>query len=274
MKKKTNIGIIGLGKMGEAILHGAFSTKILKAKHIFFVAHHPKRDVLLKRKYKIQLSPTLQDLCEKTKIILLAVKPQDIPKVIAELKKYWDHHLLISIAAGMETSYYKKHLGQNTKILRVLPNTPSRIGYGAAGYFATGSVSRQEKSFCEKLFSAIGIVVSIKKESQMNGVLAVSASGPAFIYEYARAVAQAGCKLGLSKEQSRILTLETLHGATQMIRRDNFCIQNLIAQVASKGGTTLAGLSILKKKGFTKIIEECMESSAKRARELNKKFGK
>lgn len=271
MKTKTNIGIIGLGKMGEAILHGAFSAEILSPKHIFSVRHRQERDLVLKRKYKIRLAPDLQDLCQKTKIILLAVKPQDVPGVIKELEIHWSHHLLISVAAGIETSYYKKHLGKNAKILRALPNTPSHIGYGATGYFATASVSRQERAFCEKLFSAIGIVVPIKKESQMNGVLAVSASGPAFVYEYANAVAQAGCKLGLSKKQSQVLTLETLHGATQMMRENHFKIQNLIAQVASKGGTTLAGLMVLKKKGFTKIIEECMKNTAKRAKELNKK---
>lgn len=270
----VSIGIIGFGNMAEAIAGGIIDNKLIRANNIYALDNSAKRIDLAKKKYKIQVSQDYQEMCKNTNVILLAVKPQHINDVFPELRDYLKKHLIISIVTGIEVKSYQKALGKWIKLIRVMPNTPALIGRGAAAYFASKSCTARDKKICERIFNSVGFIAEVKRESLINSVTAISGSGPAFVYQYAQAVMDSAKKLGLPADISKKLVLQTLLGATEMMLNSKESPGELTKKVTSKGGTTLAGLEVLKKKGFTRILEACMKRAAKRAEELSKLFGR
>lgn len=268
------IGVIGFGNMAEAIVAGILDDKLAKASDIYALDNSQKRMDLAKNKYKIHACPSVKELCQNTNVILLAVKPQHINDVLPALEESLKKHLIITIVTGIETKYYQKILGRQAKVIRVMPNTPALIGQGAAAYFANKNCSVRDQKICENIFNSVGLILEVKKEKLIDAVTAISGSGPAFVYQYAQSVMDSAKKLGLSADMAKRLVLQTLLGATQMMLNSQETPGDLTKKVTSKGGTTLAGLEVLKKKGFAKILDACMKKAAKRAEELSKQFGK
>jgi len=265
MKKK--IGVIGFGNMAEAIIAGIIKKKLVSSSQIQFIEKSVKRAKSIEKRYKIK--SVSWEKINDCQIILLAVKPQNIADVLPQLKSLNKNSLLISIVTGVKLNTYRKILGTRAKVIRVMPNTPALIGKGAAAYYATSTCSRSDKKSCLDIFSAVGIITEMKSEKLLDAVTAISGSGPAFVYEYAKAMIAAAKKHGLSESASRSLVLQTLSGATEMMNQ-HADIDDLQKRVTSKGGTTAAGLATLKKKGFTKTIEACMKAAHKRAVALSK----
>ena len=271
--KKSSLAVVGFGKMATAIVQGMISSKTVAPKSIAVLAHRPAKDKSLKKKFGLTIIESPEDLMA-AKVILLAVKPQQMESVLKEIAPHIKKQLVITVAAGLPLSFYQKHLGKNAPIIRVMPNTPSFLGLGASGYYCHRTVTSSQKKLFEKYFKPTGLLVELKKESLIDAVISVSGSGPAFLYLYAQAVMENGAKLGLNKKQARDLTLQTLKGATEMLIQTKLEPQKLIDQVTSKGGTTLAGLEILKKNKFTSIIQKCMNQAAKRSKEISQLFGR
>lgn len=272
---KQNLGIIGFGNMAEAIVRGALQNSVIPPKQIYVLKHKADRDRNMKKKYHLQLAFNLQELCQNSEVILLSVKPQQMKEVLIALKPHLSKkHLILTIAAGLKVSYYKKLLGRNIKLIRIMPNTPAFIGQGAAAYFATQNATAKDKLFCKKFFGASGLITEVDKEKLIDAVIAVSGSGPAFLYKYAESVIQGGTKLGLSPQTAKELALQTLLGATQMLIETGETPETLIKKVTSKKGTTLAGLSVLQKNQFTNLIQKCMKAAAKRSEEISQELEK
>jgi pyrroline-5-carboxylate reductase len=264
------LGVIGFGKMSEAILSCSLQKKTIRPQQILNLKHRAKRDADLKRRYKIQLAPDIATLCKNSNVILLGVKPQQMGDVLATLRPHLKNHLVITLAAGLSARFYQKCLGANLRLIRAMPNTPTQLGLGATAYFATKTVASKDKALCETFFAATGLIEEVKSEKLIDAVIAVSGSGPAFIYRYAANMIASGKKLGLSFEQAKRLALQTLLGATEMMRQTDATPDELIAQVASKKGTTLAGLDVLEKNGFDRLIQACLARTAARSAEISK----
>lgn len=268
--KNIHLGIIGFGNMAEAITAGILNNKLIAPQNIHALDPSPKRRARAKKKYKLRTVKTVDELCAKTNTILLAVKPQQINEALIPLSTKIRKHLILTIVTGIQTRHYQKVLGRNVKVIRVMPNTPALIGQGAAVYFAGKNLTARDKNICEAIFKSVGIIQPVPRENLINAVTAISGSGPAFVYQYAQAVIDSAQKLGLSAKLARALVLQTMAGATQMMIAAIETPAQLTQKVASKGGTTVAGLEELKKRGFTRILHACMKRAAKRAEELGK----
>lgn len=269
--RKTSLGIIGMGNMATAIVAGALKNKIFTAQQIFFFEPDHKHKIAAQKKFGVKPVGALSELCRLNNALLLAVKPQVMPQVLEELKKHTTNHLIVTIAAGIPLATYKKYLGRNAHIIRVMPNAPALIGLAATAYCATQSATHHERKIVESLFGGIGTVAQVSNEDKIDAITAVSGSGPAFVYFYAKSVITAAVKLGLNYKTARQLTLQTLLGASQMLMTTHDDIDTLIARVTSKRGTTEAGMRVLKK-GFAKIIEACLMAANKRAKEMAKAY--
>lgn len=274
MKKKSpsqiSLGIIGMGNMASAIVSGLLAKNILPKEGISFVRHKSPRDAFLKKHYGIHLVPNTTTLFKKNPVILLAVKPQTMASVLNEVRTHHKNHLFITVAAGLSFKYYEKFLGKNLRIIRVMPNTPAQIGLGATTMIGNKNVTKNDLALCQKLFSAVGLVLPLKNESLMHASAAVAASGPAFVYHFAHVLMDAGQKQGLNAKQAKSLVLQTLWGSTEMMRLSPESPEELMKKVTSKKGMTLAGLNVLKKKGFAKVIEACIHATIRRSQELGR----
>lgn len=271
---KFTLGIIGFGKMAEALVAGALQKKVMRPDRIVVLKRHPERDAQIKRLYKIRLADNLAALCAASDALLIAVKPYQMAGVLAELKPHLVGRLVITVAAGLNASFYKKRLGKGLRLIRVMPNTPARLGYGAAGYFAAKGVMAKDINICETFFGATGIIEKVSREALIDAVIAVSGSGPAFVYKYAEIVARGGAKLGLKKETAFRLAVQTLLGAAHMLARTGLPPEELIAQVGSKKGTTLAGLAELDRLGFAETVQSAMRAAVKRSIKIGKEMEK
>ncbi len=266
-----NLGVIGFGNMATAIVGGALSKKVLSPKNVFFLARRPAKDKIIQHKFKIKKSASLRDLCQISNVILLAVKPQGMIEVLKELKKHLDNQLVITVAAAIPVATYKKYLGNRVRLVRVIPNTPTVIGAGVSAFYGEALKSADAK-IVESIFGAIGLVTKLKRECLFDAVSPLSGSGPAFLYFYTQSMKNAAVKLGLDEKMALSLAIQTVLGSAKMMAQSDGDLDKLIAAVTSKKGTTLAGLKVLKQKGFARIVEACLKAANTRAIEMGKMF--
>jgi pyrroline-5-carboxylate reductase len=272
---EKTIGIIGFGNMGSAI------GGRLKSKYqiwAFDKVKNKTKDLL-----DIDITVTVTDLINRVDAVILAVKPQDFDKALMQIKKCIKDKLVISIAAGITTSYIEKNLGR-VGVIRVMPNLPAKVGKGmiclCRGNFATSD----DLSFAKILFSYMGTTIIIE-EKMMNAATAVSGSGPGFFYdliqakpkenwedysqkEFIPALSLSAQKIGFTAEQADLLAKMTTEGSIALLEKTGLSPEALCTQVTSKGGTTAAGLAALKHNiGF---LEEATKAALDRARELSR----
>ena len=255
--------------MGAALIAAVLNKKIASRAEIGVHEPDPARRKALKKKFRIVSFDSNAALVQASRTVLLAVKPQQMPEVLKEIRPSVDkNHLILSIAAGLDTDFFQKRLPAGTRFIRIMPNLCAMIGEGAAALYAIPEVNRGDRAFALKIFSAAGRAVFVDSEDQLDTVTAVSGSVPAFVYLFIDAMIEAGEKQGLPRELGRMLVLQTLIGAAKMIDRSPEPIPMMIERVASKGGTTEAGLSILTERGFKELIEETIRAATQRAKEL------
>ncbi|MBI2083090.1 MAG: pyrroline-5-carboxylate reductase [Deltaproteobacteria bacterium] len=268
-KTKIKLGFIGCGNMGQALVTALIKKKIFKGSEIGATTLHPEKKRLLRKKYKIQLFDTNAELAQSAPLILLAVKPQQMKEVLQEIAAViTPRHLVITIAAGLDTLFYLRFLPKGTRLIRAMPNTPSLLGMGATGLFSAPSAKKSDRQLALKIFSAVGKALFIPQEEWLDIVTALSGAGPAFVYHFIDSMIKGATQLGLPEEIARPLFLETVKGAVEMIRSVKEPIDVLISRVASKGGTTEAGLNLMREKGFAEILRQTVEAATNRAKEL------
>lgn len=265
------LGIIGTGNMGEALIAGLLAKKVLRSTQISGYDVSRARLNTIGRRYKIRTTPSLKKLVQSSTILLIAIKPQQIRGLLGEIKTLLKkEQLILSIAAGINVKQIEKELGKNRKIVRLMPNTPALIGEGATSFYLNRNCSNKDKRKTELIFSAVGEVFEVKKESLLDAVTGLSGSGPAYVYQFIEALITGGQKQGLKREVARQLALQTVIGATELVKRTKKEPKELIKKVTSKGGTTLAGLKVLKQKKFSSIVQQCIGAATRRAKELGK----
>ena len=261
---KQEIVIVGCGKMGSALLKG-WLAEGLDPNEITVIDPDPS-DWLIKQ--TVRLNKTLPI---NPSIVLIAVKPQMMPDVVPKLKKLGNSKtLFISIAAGTSISYFQRILGNQTPIVRAMPNTPASIGKGITAIIANAYVSDIELKATKKLLSSVGKIVSLDSEEQMDAVTAVSGSGPAYVFHLIEALADAGQANGLNAELSMTLAKATVAGAGLLAETSNEDPTNLRINVTSPGGTTAAALKILMDQdtGFNSLLSKAVEAASNRSKEL------
>jgi len=213
---------------------------------------------------------------EQSDAVVLAVKPQIIAQVARELAQVVSRQrpLIISIAAGIRETALRNWLGEDTAIVRAMPNTPALVQSGATALYANPRVSDDQRNLAESILRAVGLALWVKDESLMDAVTALSGSGPAYFFLFMEALQSAGKQLGLPEETARLLTLQTAFGASKMALESSDDAATLRRRVTSPGGTTERAIEVLQQHDFETIVRQAVEAAAERSRELASEFGK
>ena len=207
-------------------------------------------------------------------VIVLAVKPQQLSAVARALAPLLTNHLVISIAAGIQTMDISRWLGDYVHVVRAMPNTPALILAGVTGLYAMSGVTDEERDDAETILSAVGTTLWVSSEELLHAVTAVSGSGPAYIFYFIEAMQKAGQELGLDAAQARRLSIETFLGAARLADESGEDAALLRTRVASPGGTTERAITSMENDKVGNAIRRAIHASNLRSREMSAEFGK
>ena len=268
---KYKLGFIGTGVMAGAIIKriiGASESLNLDLSNI--VAYDLDENKLNDfASLGISKGKSANDVLENAEIVMLGVKPQfyaDILKTATCINA----KTILSIMAGVKISTLRKYLGESIGIVRIMPNTPCVVGKGVMALTFYNCES-DVKDFVLSLLNTCGKTLIID-ESKFDAVTSISGSGPAYVYAFADAMVQAGIKGGLTKEESKLLTLATLEGSASYAGVAEFELDTLVDRVCSKGGTTIEAVTIFKNKGLAEIVGEGIDACREKSKLLSEKL--
>ncbi len=263
------ITLAGCGKMGSALLEGwlnAFPT-------YEFGALEPGAlpDSLSKKITHAASADDLSEFIKKSDIIVMAVKPQIMEDVCAQLKPHINSGaLILSIAAGQSLSRFAYYLSVNQPVIRAMPNTPAAIGKGMSVAVANTNVTPQQKQTAHELLARTGLIEWVQDEALLDAVTAVSGSGPAYVFHLIEALSAAGTEAGLSSQLSETLARQTIIGAAALAEAEpNTTAETLRQNVTSPGGTTAAALEILMNGDLQKIMNAAIIAAKTRSQDLS-----
>lgn len=271
-----NAGFIGAGNMGFAIMKGILNSGLCKnedmhatSSNIQLFAFDIDSEKLKKlEQYNVSVCASANELAKKCKYIFLAIKPQQLDKVLDEIKdKVTSDSVIISICAGITGEYIKSKTISNAKVVLVMPNTPLLLGEGACALARVEPVTDDEFKLICRIFSSCGDIAVIDKD-KMKEIIAVNGSSPAFIYLYAKAFVDYAKSVEIDESVAKTLFAKTLIGSAKMITDSGNSIDELIEMVSSKGGTTIAGLEKLREGDLEGTVKKACEACTKRAYEL------
>lgn len=268
--EKLRFGVIGAGNMGEAIIRGFKKSNSAESVELFVYDACKEKAEALAAELKLTCASSLEELIDRSEVLLVAIKPNVCTHVFSEHFDRFSGKAVISIAAGWGGEKLKKALPQNARVLRVMPNTPAMIGEGMIVFEAGDTLTEDEKSFAEILFSSVGEVVTVEPKL-MDAVTAVSGSGPAYVYLFIEAMADGGVKAGLPRELALKLAAQTVKGSAMMVRQTGVHPGELKDRVCSPGGTTIEAVAVLEQKGLRgaviAAVDACREKSEKMSKQ-------
>lgn len=261
--------LVGGGKMGGALLAG-WLKRGLNPDDAFVVDPGVEAaDFAAKLGVRAVANATMIPPGLKPKVIVLAIKPQLVHDVLPAYAKYTASACFLSIAAGKTIASLQKHLGASAPVVRAMPNTPAAVGRGISGVVASASVSAADRQACGELLNAVGEVVWLDDEAEMDAVTAVSGSGPAYVFLLIEALASAGVAAGLSAEVAGKLARATVCGAGELAWQAAEPAGQLRRNVTSPNGTTQAALEVLMAAdGLEPLLTRAVAAAARRSREL------
>jgi len=267
------IGIIGMGNMGEVMVRGLLAAETFDNQHLRATELLEDRREYIREKYSIAVGEDNVDMARKVEILILAVKPQYINKVLLELAEVLDENtLVVSIAAGITTDYIASHFPEHElRIIRVMPNAPALVLAGAHALCPGLHATEQDLMMVRKIFETTGKTVIIRNEELMDVVTGLSGSGAAFVFMMIEALSDAGVQMGLPRKISNQLAAQTVYGAGKMFMETGRHAGDLRDLVATPGGTTFAGLKALEKGIFRSTVMDAVEAAARKSAELGKK---
>ena len=265
----NNIGFIGAGNMGTAIMKGISTSSL--GENVQLYAFDPSTEkVTALAEYNVNSCSSEKEIMEKCKYVFLAVKPQIIEGVLESIAPYTTQDtVIISIAAGIGDEFIAKKTISDVKVILVMPNTPLLLGEGASALSRNEKVTDDEFGVVLNIFKICGKAAVISKD-KMKEIIAINGSSPAFIYLFAKGFIDYAASVGIDKAAAEELFTQSLIGSAKMITDSGYSIDELIKMVSSPGGTTLAGLDRLYEGNLTDVVKNCCKSCTKRAYELSK----
>lgn len=209
-------------------------------------------------------------------VVVLSVKPQMMAMVCEALIADgvdFSKKLVISIAAGVSVARFQSLLGENTAVIRTMPNTPSLLQKGMTGLFSSPQVSNDDKNFSGELLAAVGEIVWVEEESQINGIIATSGSAPAYFFLFMEAMQTKAIEMGFSEEEARLLVQQTAIGSAEMVKQNpDVDLATLRINVTSKGGATAEALRTFNELALPEIVSKAMQAASDRGAEMEKLF--
>jgi pyrroline-5-carboxylate reductase len=264
--------LAGAGKMGGALLEGLVARGLDPGQIVVQdPAPSPEIADLLSR-HGLRAEPSVKALDRPPSFILAAVKPQVMDQVFEPLARLaGPQTVVLSIAAGKTIASFERFLAPGIAVVRAMPNTPAQVGRGVTACVANAATSLAQRAAATQLLLAVGEVVWLERESDMDAVTAVSGSGPAYVFLVAECLAEAGRAAGLSPELAATLARATVSGAGELLHRSDLDAATLRTNVTSPGGTTAAALGVLMAKpGLQDLMTEAVAAAVRRGRELAK----
>lgn len=269
------VGFIGAGNMAEALIKGLIGSKVLGKSDITASDVTDRRTGHISKKYGVSISRDNKAVAKESEIIILSVKPGHIKQVLKEISKsVTAGKIIVSIAAGITTTIMTKALGKSGKIVRVMPNTPALVLEGALAVYFGSKLNLKDKDRVLEILSAIGKTFVIEKEDLMNGITALSGSGPAFVALFIEALSDGGVKTGLPRTTALDLAVQTVLGTAKLISEEKIHPAALKDMVSSPAGTTIEGLTELEVNGFRGNVISAIEAAEHRSRELTEEAEK
>jgi pyrroline-5-carboxylate reductase len=262
---EMRVGVIGAGVMGEALIAGLISYGV-KPSLISIYEKRADRSNELVERYKVKAS-NLDEVCSAD-ILLLVTKPQDMQALLEEIKGLLGSKtLLVTFAAGKTIKFISEHTGGSNPVVRVMPNTPTLVGKGAAAISLGGGVNSEQRDYVKGFLAATGKVIEVDEVLQ-DAVTATSGSGPAYFFAFVEAMIAGAKKLGLSEADATTLTIQTIVGSAALLAESGESATVLREKVTSPNGTTAAALASFEGSNLAQIVADAMAAAHKRSQEL------
>jgi pyrroline-5-carboxylate reductase len=261
----ARIAIIGGGRIGEALLSGLVTSGVTD---IVVTARSDTRVAALHEKHGVEATTSNPDAVRGAQLVVVAVKPQDIDVLLEEIGPLLTSgQTVLSVAAAIPTAHIEQRIADGVPVVRAMPNAPSTVHEGMAGIAAGAHAGDEHLALAEEALLHLGRVVRVG-EKEMDAVTAVSGSGPAYFALIAEAMIEAGILLGLSREISTTLVVQTMLGTAKQLRDEGMHPVELRESVTSPGGTTIAAIRELEQHGVRAAMLNAIQAAMTRAREL------
>ncbi|WP_317166332.1 MULTISPECIES: pyrroline-5-carboxylate reductase [Chryseobacterium] len=268
--KQMKIAIIGAGNMGLSFSKSFLKYELIKPENLHLITRNQSKVQKISEEFpksQISIFEEVNDL--EADLIIIAVKPQDFKNVAENIHfKLKENQMVLSIMAGIKIEKIQKLLN-HPLIVRAMPNSPTLLGMGITGYTSAEGISFSQLINIERLLNSTGRSVYLEDESLLDGVTALSGSGPAYFYYIVDAMIKAGMQMGIDENLSKLFVKQTMLGAYHLINNSDKNLEELIKDVASKGGTTEAALKTFEDNNFKEILQKGILNAEKRAKELN-----
>ena len=256
--------------MAEGILAAASLAKGFDPQTVLMAEKVPARAKELARKYKVRTTADARDVAKSARVIFLAVKPQDVAALAADVKPLLSEKtLLVSIAAGKSLATLRKLFGRTVRLIRVMPNLALRAREGMCAICPAKNATPADVKRVAKILNGAGRTV-VLPEKCFDAVTALSGSGPAFFAFMEQAMAAGGVKLGLPADAARLLAEQTMLGTAAYLRQSGADLETFISGVATPGGTTAAGMDVLRASDFASVVAATLKAASDRSAELGK----
>ena len=265
----ASIGFLGAGKMATALAHAWLTAGLVRQVHASDPA--PAARSAFQSQTGMSAGDSNLEVVDRADVLVLAVKPQFMAGLLAEISPQLAHrHLVISIAAGLPLRLLAAGLGPATRLVRVMPNTPCLVGASASGYAPAETATPADVALVDRLLNAVGMAYRLP-EHLLDAVTGLSGSGPAFVYVIIEALSDGGVRMGLPRDVATALAAQTVLGSAKMVLETGEHPGSLKDMVTSPAGTTIAGLHALERGGLRAALMDAVEAATLRSIELGKK---
>ena len=266
---EKELGLIGTGKIGSALLKRLISTNSIDRNKIIAYDIDEKKRSKLSKEYNIEYAENNEELARSAKFILIAVIPQVIDTVLKEIEPViTNEQVIISIAAGVSFNHINKIINPAVGLIRIMTNTPALVGAAATAIAHNEHVKDNQLEFVKKIFKAVGMVVELE-ERHLDAVTGLSGSGPAYIFIIIEALADGGVKMGLPRATALKLAAQTLLGSAKLLLETNIHPAALKDMVATPGGTTITAIHELESAKIRATLIRAVEAATLKSRSLN-----
>ena len=264
----VRIAVLGTGKMGGILLQAFLKQNLFAPEHMHATVAHAERALALSTQWGVDVSTDNLEAAKNADLILLGVKPFQVPDLIEQIRPVLTtEKTIVSFAASVKTSAIEEAAGMEIAVIRAMPNTPSALGAGIAGLCKGRYVSLKQMELAKRIFETVGRTVTVD-EKHMDAVTGLSASGPAYIYIIIEALAEAGVKVGLPRETATELAAQTTFGAAKMVLDTGYHPALLKDAVTTPAGCTVDGILELEEGGLRVTLIKAVMRATQRAKEL------
>lgn len=264
------IAVLGAGNMGLSFSKSFLKYELIKPENLHLITRKPEKIEKISHEFPGAKISSFQDLKEiDADLVIIAVKPQDFQFVAENISfQFKENQMLLSIMAGIKIEKIQKYFNHQ-KVVRAMPNSPTLLGMGITGYTAAEGILFADLMQIERFLNSTGRSVYLEDENLLDGVTALSGSGPAYFYYIVDAMIKAGTEMGIEENLAKLFVKQTMLGAYHLINNSDKNLEELIKDVASKGGTTEAALKTFEENDLKKSIRKGILAAERRSKELS-----